>query len=270
MAGERLTFLGPAFRRRSREAPSFNVKGVTKMRVDEYDYDAGYGKLQFADPGGKSALRAAGIIILGAALCWASKAPAQEIPIDCWVNNERDLPPGSNSVGEYCGFADGSVIRQLCADPHNINTRYCADPHGILAKGHEARANAREIPSEEECLLSQWCSYENNVDNLNDTRCHALYPKEMDGETYREVSGPPRRNGIVYEAFCVKQEKSAAQAAAASCARYSALTTFRKIYGQQAASLIDARAAVEASDYGRRAEKIYYDNCVAKSGAGSK
>jgi hypothetical protein len=113
------------------------------------------------------------------------ESAAQEIPIDCWVNNERDLPPGSNSVGEYCGFADGSVIRQLCADPHNINTRYCADPHGVLAKGHEARANAQEIPSEAECLLSQWCSYENNVDNLNYTRCHALYPKEMDGETYR-------------------------------------------------------------------------------------
>jgi hypothetical protein len=49
----------------------------------------------------------------------------------------------------------------------------------------------------------------------------------------------------------------------AACARYSALTTFRKIYGQQAASLVDARAAVEASDYGRRAEKVYYDDCVA-------
>jgi hypothetical protein len=53
----------------------------------------------------------------------------------------------------------------------------------------------------------------------------------------------------------------------AACA---ALTTFKEIYGQQAASLIDARAAVEASDYGRRMEKVYYDDCVAKSGEGGK
>lgn len=51
----------------------------------------------------------------------------------------------------------------------------------------------------------------------------------------------------------------------AVCARYSALTAFRKIYGQQAASQIDAGAAVEASDYGRRMEKVYYDGCVAGS-----
>jgi hypothetical protein len=57
----------------------------------------------------------------------------------------------------------------------------------------------------------------------------------------------------------------------AACARYSALTAYRRIYGASTsgtASEIDARAAVEASDYGRRIETIYYDDCVAKNGGG--
>jgi hypothetical protein len=57
----------------------------------------------------------------------------------------------------------------------------------------------------------------------------------------------------------------------AACAKYSALTAYRRIYSASSpgvVSEIDARAAVEASDYGRRMEKIYYDDCVAKSGGG--
>jgi hypothetical protein len=49
----------------------------------------------------------------------------------------------------------------------------------------------------------------------------------------------------------------------ADCAKYSTLKTFRKIYGQEALTEIGARGAVEASDYGLRMKKIYYDDCVA-------
>jgi hypothetical protein len=93
------------------------------------------------------------------------------------------------------------------------------------------------------------------------------------GEVIKEKKVKPIRTCALAAALMIATPAMACTdpPANAACARYSALTAYRRIYSASspgAPSEIDARAAVEASDYGRRMEKIYYDDFVAKNGGG--